>query len=66
MDTESNEGCVYIKAKNTEEAAKVFAALHGQWYSGNLVSILLNFFFLLMKTPNELERLSLVRLFNLV
>jgi hypothetical protein len=45
VDTESNEGCVYIKAKNTEEAAKVFAALHGQWYSGNLVSILLNFFF---------------------
>jgi len=39
VDTESSEGCVYIKAKNTEEAAKVFTALHGQWYAGNLVTV---------------------------
>jgi membrane protein Man1 len=39
VDTESSEGCVYIKAKNTEEAAKVFNALHGQWYAGNLVTV---------------------------
>ena len=39
VDTESSEGCVYIKAKNTEEAAKVFTALHGQWYGGNLVTV---------------------------
>jgi len=39
VDTESNEGCVYIKCKSTDEAAKVFSALHGQWYAGNLVTV---------------------------
>ena len=38
VDTQSTEGCVYIKAKNTEDAAKVFKTLHGQWYRGNLVT----------------------------
>ena len=38
VDTESNEGCVYIKAKSTDDAAKVFKTLHGQWYRGNLVT----------------------------
>ena len=38
VDTQSIEGCVYIKAKNTEDAAKVFKTLHGQWYRGNLVT----------------------------
>lgn len=39
VDTESNEGCVYIKAMSKEDAAKAFSALHGQWYSGNLVTV---------------------------
>lgn len=38
VDRESVEGCVYIKAKSTEAAAKVFKTLHGQWYRGNLVT----------------------------
>jgi membrane protein Man1 len=38
VDAESVEGCVYIKTKNTDEAAKVFRTLHGQWYRGNLVT----------------------------
>lgn len=39
VDSESNEGCVYIKARSNDEAAKVFGALHGQWYAGNLVTV---------------------------
>ena len=38
VDKESPEGCVYIKAINVAEAAKVFKTLHGQWYRGNLVT----------------------------
>lgn len=38
VDTESNEGCVYIKTKSTDDSAKVFKTLHGQWYRGNLVT----------------------------
>ena len=38
VDTESNEGCVYVKARSTDDAAKVFKTLHGQWYRGNLVT----------------------------
>ena len=30
VDTESTEGCVYVKAKSTEEAGKVFRILHGK------------------------------------
>ena len=30
VDTESTEGCVYVKAQNTEEAGKVFRTLHGK------------------------------------
>ena len=29
VDTENTEGCVYVKAQNTEEAGKVFRTLHG-------------------------------------
>lgn len=39
VDTESTEGCVYVKAQNTDEAAKVFRTLHAQWYRGNLVTV---------------------------
>ena len=38
VDTQSTEGCVYIKAKSTDDASKVFKTLHGQWYRGNLVT----------------------------
>ena len=38
VDTENAEGCVYVKAQNTEEAGKVFKTLHGQWYRKNLVT----------------------------
>ena len=30
VDTENAEGCVYVKAQNTEEAGKVFKTLHGK------------------------------------
>ena len=30
VDTENAEGCVYVKAQNTEEAGKVFRILHGK------------------------------------
>ena len=30
VDTENIEGCVYVKAQNTEEAGKVFRTLHGK------------------------------------
>ena len=30
VDTENAEGCVYVKAQNTEEAGKVFRTLHGK------------------------------------
>ena len=39
VDTESTEGCVYIRARDTDEASKVFRTLHGQWYRGNLVTV---------------------------
>ena len=35
----SPQGCVYIMAKNNDEAAKVFAVLHKKWYFGNLVTV---------------------------
>ena len=38
VDTESHEGCVYIKTKSTDDSAKVFKTLHGQWYRKNLVT----------------------------
>lgn len=38
VDTESTEGCVYIKAVTNDDAANVFKTLHGQWYRGNLVT----------------------------
>ena len=31
VDTENAEGCVYVKAQNTEEAGKVFKTLHGNY-----------------------------------
>lgn len=39
VDTESSEGCVYIKALTADDAGKVFKTLHGQWYRGNLVTV---------------------------
>ena len=30
VDTENSEGCVYVKAQNTDEAGKVFRTLHGK------------------------------------
>ena len=39
VDTESNEGCVYAKCASAEHAGRVFRALHGQWYRGNLVTV---------------------------
>ena len=38
VDTESQEGCVYIKALTSKDAGEVFKTLHGQWYKGNLVT----------------------------
>jgi len=38
VDTQSEEGTVYIKTLSTEEAGKVFGCLHGQWYRGQLVT----------------------------
>jgi len=38
VDTQSEEGTVYIKTPSTEEAGKVFGCLHGQWYRGQLVT----------------------------
>ena len=35
----SSQGCVYVMAKNNEEAAKVFAVLNKKWYFGNLVTV---------------------------
>ena len=32
VDTENAEGCVYVKAQNTEEAGKVFKTLHGKYF----------------------------------
>jgi membrane protein Man1 len=39
VDTESVEGCVYIKCLSTDDAGRVFKTLHGQWYRGNLVTV---------------------------
>jgi len=38
VDTQSEEGTVYIKTAGMEEAGKVFRCLHGQWYRGQLVT----------------------------
>jgi len=39
VNIESPQGCVYIMAKDMEEAAKVFEILHNKWYFGNLVTV---------------------------
>ena len=39
VDTQSAEGCVYIKCLSSDDAGKVFKTLHGQWYRGELVSV---------------------------
>jgi membrane protein Man1 len=39
VDQESNEGCVYVKAPTPDDAGRLFKALHGQWYRGNLVTV---------------------------
>ena len=39
VDTSSKEGCVYIKCSNADEAGKVYRALHGWWFDGNLVTV---------------------------
>jgi len=38
VDTQSEEGTVYIKTASMEDAGKVFKCLHGQWYRGQLVT----------------------------
>jgi len=38
VDTESVEGTVYIKTSSPDDAGRVFRALHGQWYRGQLVT----------------------------
>jgi len=38
VDTQSEEGTVYIKTAGMEDAGKVFRCLHGQWYRGQLVT----------------------------
>jgi len=38
VDTQSEEGTVYIKTASMEDAGKVFRCLHGQWYRGQLVT----------------------------
>lgn len=39
VDTQSVEGCVYIKCLSSDDAGRVFKTLHGQWYRGELVSV---------------------------
>lgn len=39
VDRGSREGCVYIKCSSAEEAGKVYRALHGWWFDGNLVTV---------------------------
>lgn len=39
VDTQSAEGCVYIKCLSSDDAGRVFKTLHGQWYRGELVSV---------------------------
>ncbi|XP_064632934.1 inner nuclear membrane protein Man1-like isoform X2 [Lineus longissimus] len=39
VDKNSTEGCVYIKCSCPEAAGKVYSALHGWWYDGNLVTV---------------------------
>ena len=44
VDTENAEGCVYVKAQNTEEAGKVFKTLHGKYLKVNSFTIIGRFF----------------------
>ena len=39
VDKASREGCVYIKCTSNEDAGKVYRALHGWWFDGNLVTV---------------------------
>jgi len=39
IDTESKEGCVYLKLGSKEEAATAFRILHGSWFNGRLVVV---------------------------
>lgn len=39
VDQTSNEGCVFIKCKDSATAGKVFRDLHGWWFDGKLVTV---------------------------
>lgn len=39
VDVESKEGVVFMKLANKADAKAAFIALHGDWYSGRLVSV---------------------------
>ena len=45
VDKSSREGCVYIKCSSADEAGKVYKALHGWWFDGNLVTVKVNSLF---------------------
>jgi len=39
IDTESKEGCVYMKCGSKEEAGAAYKILHGSWFNGRLVTV---------------------------